>query len=81
MKNLAIIKFTPYNNLEPEYKQCSICFCEYEDGEDLILLPCLHRFHSECLKKWFDEQTTCPICKLEVSEQEMPFEDAGDDDY
>ena len=31
-------------------KACSVCLCEYEDG-DIIrqLLPCRHDFHCKCI--------------------------------
>ncbi|CAD8085335.1 unnamed protein product [Paramecium sonneborni] len=75
LDNLAVIKFAPYEGLSQEYKQCSICLTNYEDGEELILLPCIHRFHKTCISEWFKEQTTCPICKTDVTQQEMPFEE------
>ncbi|CAD8171040.1 unnamed protein product [Paramecium pentaurelia] len=75
LENLAIIKFVPYDGLSQEYKQCSICINNYEDGEELILLPCIHRFHKKCISEWFKEQSTCPICKTDVTQQEMGFEE------
>ncbi|CAD8171006.1 unnamed protein product [Paramecium octaurelia] len=75
LQNLAVIKYTPYDGLAQEYKQCTICFTDYEDGEELILLPCIHRFHKTCISQWFKEMTTCPICKTDVAEQEMAFEE------
>jgi hypothetical protein len=33
-----------------------------------MLLPCLHRFHNECVGEWFKRKNTCPNCKDNVSE-------------
>eukprot|EP00834_Sanchytrium_tribonematis_P002645 NODE_86_length_22075_cov_1.190253.p5 type:complete len:454 gc:universal NODE_86_length_22075_cov_1.190253:8354-9715(+) len=45
---------------------CVICMTDYDEGEKAILLNCKHHYHSECLKKWFDSHSTCPICRFEV---------------
>ena len=49
--------------------ECSICRLEHMDN--MIMLPCHHSFHVECLFKWFDQikQTNdfeCPYCKTEI---------------
>ena len=47
----------------PKVEECIICLEEMK--EDLIILgTCNHKFHSECIKKWFDKQkfSDCPIC-------------------
>jgi len=47
--------------------QCSICMCDYEDGEELRSLPCLHSFHSACVDPWLRVSVLCPECKYEMS--------------
>lgn len=32
--------------------QCSICLCDYEDGDNVRLLLCRHSFHVSCLEPW-----------------------------
>ena len=32
-----------------------------------IGLPCKHKFHAACLKKWAAKHTTCPYCREEVT--------------
>ena len=31
---------------------CEVCLCEYQDGETLRTLPCLHHFHMLCIDPW-----------------------------
>lgn len=42
---------------------CCICLNDYQQGEELRLLPCQHRFHSQCIEDWFARAPLCPICK------------------
>ncbi|CAN6337021.1 unnamed protein product [Urochloa humidicola] len=43
---------------------CSICLCEYRDGEMLRVMPeCKHRFHLTCLDAWLRRSASCPVCR------------------
>lgn len=52
---------------------CSICAEAYVAGEDMLrVLPCSHRFHVECIDRWFlnpvdyAHSPSCPMCKKEL---------------
>jgi Ring finger domain len=45
---------------------CPICIVDFEEGDDLRLLPCegKHRFHQNCVDPWLLElSSSCPICR------------------
>jgi len=42
---------------------CAVCQESAVTGEKLRTLPCLHRFHVDCIDKWLAMATTCPLCK------------------
>lgn len=42
---------------------CSICFSDFQDGEDTRILPCIHQFHTECIQRWLQQSGTCPLCR------------------
>ena len=69
-----IINFLPERILnldeinENENKQCVICQENFEEKESVISLPCMHSYHSKCIRKWFKTNNTCPICKLIITE-------------
>ena len=44
---------------------CPICLTGFTDGQRLKLLPCEHAFCSKCTSRWFDNHTTCPMCRLD----------------
>ena len=48
-----------YNN-----KSCSICL-EKINNNDIknATLECGHIFHSDCILKWIENKSNCPICR------------------
>ncbi|KAM0889756.1 hypothetical protein ACQ4PT_027497 [Festuca glaucescens] len=45
--------------------ECAVCLAEMADGEKGRLLPgCGHRFHVECIDRWFRTNSTCPLCRV-----------------
>jgi len=47
---------------------CSICISDFEQGEQVCLLPkCGHAFHKDCIKQWLTEKKQCcPLCQKMV---------------
>ena len=49
-----------YINLElcfSDDKNCAICLKNFEQDDIVNTLPCKHRFHSDCIKKWLQKVT------------------------
>ena len=46
---------------------CVICLSEFQIGEKIAALPCLHIFHYDCIKSWLKTDLICPVCKFEVT--------------
>ncbi|CAG5136772.1 unnamed protein product [Candidula unifasciata] len=47
-------------------EKCTICLSEFETGEDVRRLPCMHLFHSECVDQWLSTNKKCPICRVDI---------------
>ena len=57
----SIIKstFTLTNNCLSQ--KCTICLSIIDKQH--IVTECNHHFHTECFIKWFNKETSCPICR------------------
>ena len=45
---------------------CPICIVDFEEGDDIRLLPCegKHSFHQQCVDPWLlTLSSSCPICR------------------
>ncbi|XP_022136818.1 uncharacterized protein LOC111008422 isoform X2 [Momordica charantia] len=50
-----------------EVAQCYICLVEYEEGDNMRVLPCHHEFHASCVDKWLKEiHRVCPLCRGDI---------------
>ncbi|ESP01849.1 hypothetical protein LOTGIDRAFT_138976, partial [Lottia gigantea] len=51
---------------DDQLEKCTICLSEFEDGEDVRRLPCMHLFHIECVDQWLCTNKKCPICRVDI---------------
>ncbi|XP_010503329.1 PREDICTED: E3 ubiquitin ligase BIG BROTHER-related-like [Camelina sativa] len=57
-----------FSNNKNEIDRCVVCQMEFEERESLVVLrPCDHPYHSDCITKWLETKKTCPICCSEPS--------------
>ncbi|CAJ2502149.1 Uu.00g050020.m01.CDS01 [Anthostomella pinea] len=55
--------------LGPELKgECTICIDDMSVGDEVVVLPCNHWFHEECVTLWLKEHNSCPICRAPIDE-------------
>ena len=66
LDNMEIAKIKDVDKLDNDKKKCIICLENYVNGDDSITLPCIHIFHTSCIKTWLKENSLCPICKNEI---------------
>lgn len=53
--------------LGPEAKgKCTVCIDDVGLGDEVVVLPCKHWFHDECVELWLKEHNACPICRASV---------------
>ena len=67
---------------------CGIWQEDFEEGDDIKILPCKHAFKAEAIMKWLtEEKAECPICRYALESKEIitrnhdqyNHDDQGDD--
>lgn len=49
---------------------CAICQDPIEEGQEVCTLNyCVHTFHQDCIRPWFENHVTCPTCRHDIREQ------------
>ena len=43
--------------------QCSICLNDFCDGSEVMVMPCLHLYHKDCIVRWLETSHLCPLCR------------------
>ncbi|XP_063072566.1 nascent polypeptide-associated complex subunit alpha, muscle-specific form-like [Engraulis encrasicolus] len=61
---LPLVLFDP--DTMAEEVRCPICLEDYQHGDELSVLPCQHRLHSACARRWLERSRTCPVCRAGV---------------
>ena len=57
--------------LDAEKKNCVICLEDFKNGDKACVLPCIHIFHTHCIKQWLQSKNFCPICKFKLTGENL----------
>ena len=51
---------------------CPITQKNFEDGQEVIILPCQHLFEPHAIQRWLQEENaTCPVCRFPLQSKEV----------
>lgn len=66
--NVLNINSQKYGNIinKENYKECAICYDEFNNDSNISILDCTHCFHTDCIRKWGTRNNTCPVCRKEI---------------
>ncbi|KAJ6741010.1 E3 UBIQUITIN-PROTEIN LIGASE PRAJA [Salix purpurea] len=45
---------------------CAVCLEEISAGKEVILMPCSHVYHSDCIVQWLQTSHFCPLCRYHM---------------
>lgn len=70
-----IIKIVKFNSLTNINSSCPIFQLDFQENEEVAILPCKHCFTIEAITKWLNEQKAeCPVCREQFSSKEVSDE-------
>jgi hypothetical protein len=64
---LEILALSWHDNMARPDAPCCICLDAMEVGQQVILLPCSHGYHKDCIQRWLARSAQCPLCKTVVA--------------
>ncbi|XP_030519951.2 E3 ubiquitin-protein ligase RING1-like [Rhodamnia argentea] len=50
-------------------KRCAICLDDFEPKQEVMVTPCNHMFHEDCIVPWLQGHRQCPVCRFSLLEQ------------
>ena len=59
------------SKLDSERKQCVICLVDFNCGDKVTMLPCIHMFHTDCIQSWLKTKNFCPLCRLKLTKETL----------
>lgn len=75
IEKLPFVKITKeiLANIE-NVPECSVCKEEFKLEEEVVEMPCKHRFHNDCLLPWLKQHNSCPTCRYELQTDDQDYE-------
>ncbi|KAH7852278.1 hypothetical protein Vadar_022687 [Vaccinium darrowii] len=73
IESLPFFKFSALGGLRSGL-ECAVCLSKFQDIEILRLLPkCKHAFHINCIDKWLENHSSCPLCREKISIDDLTY--------
>ena len=69
--SLISTKYRP--NVFKTQDSCMICLLNFTEDDMVTPLPCdiRHYYHTKCIEEWLLINACCPLCKTEVTQEEI----------
>jgi len=75
----------PATQPDLDLNQCPVCLEDFEEGQEVRVLPCHHNFHPDCIDPWLlNVSGSCPMCRIDLhpvqEEEPEQIEEIPEDD-
>ncbi|CAL9187309.1 unnamed protein product [Musa hybrid cultivar] len=70
VKELAAVKYQRGGDVREH--SCMICYEEFDEGVEVMRMPCMHAFHGGCLTRWLESSHLCPLCRYAIAASADP---------
>ena len=69
----SLIKAKYNANVFQTQESCMICLVTFDENDSVTPLPCdiRHYYHTSCIEQWLLINACCPLCKTEVTMEEI----------
>ncbi|KAF5458588.1 hypothetical protein F2P56_022609 [Juglans regia] len=54
---------------DEDAKSCAICLDDFEPRQEVVITPCNHMFHEDCIMPWVKSHGQCPVCRYAFCER------------
>lgn len=63
-QRIGLIQHLPTGTFDgcKKNRECVICMIEFNVGDAIRYLPCMHTYHTQCIDDWLMRSFTCPSC-------------------
>lgn len=52
---------------DPNQVRCPVCLEDFEEDQEVRILPCSHSFHTDCIDPWLlNVAGSCPLCRIDL---------------
>ncbi len=74
IKELKKLKVSKEDLEKNEVCECSICKEIPSVGDEVLIMPCKHMYHEDCIKPWLSQHNNCPVCRYELPTEDVDYE-------
>ncbi|KAJ9562863.1 hypothetical protein OSB04_008023 [Centaurea solstitialis] len=64
---------------EDDDKKCVVCLEDFEAKEVVMVTPCNHMFHEDCIVPWVKSHGRCPVCRFSFYEEKHGVSSTSND--
>ena len=76
VKDNTQLKKTKYDSGKFDFSSCPITMEDFNEGDDIICLPCKHIFEPNAIENWVtNENASCPVCRFKLESKKVKVKD------